>query len=55
MGLLVITGLRFDAIVRSSFRASISESCGAESGVSAVTQDDSGWITMTTSARSWDG
>ena len=38
LGLLVITGLRFDVIVRSSFRASISECFGAESrGVSCHT------------------
>ena len=36
MGLMTITGLRFDAIVRSSFCASISEHFGAEPEVSAV-------------------
>ena len=51
MGLLVIAGHHFDAIVRSSFCASISEYFGAESEVSAVTHGDNGGITITTSAR----
>ena len=55
MGLLMITDLRFDAIVRSSFRASISEHFGAEPEVSAVIHGDSGGITMTTSVCSWGG
>ena len=53
-GLLEVTGVHFDVIVRSLFCADKSVHFGAEPVVSDVTEDGDR-IPMTTSARSWGG
>ena len=53
-GLLEVTGVRFDVIVRSLFRAVKSVCFGAKPVVSDVTEDGDR-IPMTTSTHSWGG